>query len=75
MLLRGVYCFAGVFLICNALYITQHMFRGGAFLALAGVSPALLAALVLGVLLIVRNVRKPEPPPAEERATDREEDS
>ena len=70
MLLRVVYAFAGVFLIVNAIYIAQRMFRGGAFLMLAGVSPALLAALVLGILLILRNTRKAEPPP-----TDSPEDS
>lgn len=70
MWLRGVYIFAGLFLIGNALYITQHMIRGGDLLLLAGVSPALLGAVVLGVLLILRNVRKPVPP-----ATDPEEDS
>lgn len=55
---RVAYIFAGVFLIGNAIYITQHMIRGGAHLMLAGVSPALLAALVLGLLLILRSVKK-----------------
>lgn len=64
---RVAYIFAGIFLIGNATYITQHMVRGGAYLMLAGVSPALLAALVLGMLLVLRSVKKdPEPGPDEE---------
>jgi len=55
---RLAYIFAGVFLMANAIYITQHMIRGGAYLMLAGVSPALLAALALGILLILRSVKK-----------------
>jgi len=62
---RVAYIFAGVFLIVNAIYITQHMIRSASFLMLAGVAPALLAALVLGALLILRAVKKdseqPEP--------------
>jgi hypothetical protein len=72
MLLRTVYVIAGVFLIVNAIYIGQHMLRGGAFLLLAGVSPALVAALALGVILILRNVKKQ---PEEPAPTDPEEDS
>ena len=64
MLWRVVYIAAGVFLIGNAIYVTQRMVRGGDLLMLAGVSPALLAALALGALLIVKNVKKaPEQEP------------
>ena len=64
---RVAYIFAGIFLIGNAIYITQHMVRGGAYLMLAGVSPALLAALALGILLILRSVKKePQEAPDED---------
>ena len=59
---RVAYTVAGVFLIVKAIFITARLYRGGALLMLAGVSPALLAAFALGWLLVLRNLRPPPPP-------------
>jgi hypothetical protein len=60
------YTAAGLFLMVQAVYIALRLYGSGSMLMLAGVSPALVAALALGLLLVIRNVRRETPPaPAE----------
>lgn len=59
---RVAYVIAGLFLVSQSVYITWRMYRGGSMLLLAGISPALVAAFALGWLLLVRNLRRAEPP-------------
>ncbi len=63
MFLRVVYVVGGLFLMSQAVYITGNLYYGRAFLLLAGVSPALVAAFALGWILILRNLRKAEEKP------------
>lgn len=72
--MRVGYILAGLFLAGNAVYIAIRL-ADGPLLTLVAVAPALLAALALGALLIVKNVRrKPEEPEAAEHDTTEKRD-
>lgn len=82
MLLRVVYIIAGLFLALNAVYITFRLVSNGSLLTLALTAAPIIAALALGVLLVIKSVRsQPDEPPTEPSeptssdATDPEEDS
>jgi len=78
MLLRVVYIIAGLFLAANAVYITLLLIFDGRTLVLALLAAPLIAALALGALLVIKNVRtqpaEPAPEP-EPEIKDPEEDS
>jgi hypothetical protein len=62
---RFAYIVAGLFLAANAVFVALSLYDSRSLLTLVAVAPALLAAVALGLLLIVRNV-KPEPEEAVE---------
>jgi len=55
--MRFAFIAAGLFLAGNAVYITLRLISSSSMLTLALLSPALLAALALGALLVVKNAR------------------
>jgi hypothetical protein len=61
--MRFVYIVAGLFLTANGLFVGLRLYETHATFTLAAVGPALLAAVALGALLIIKNVR-PAPPEA-----------
>jgi hypothetical protein len=64
--MRLAYIIAGLFLAGNAIFIGLRLYEGHSTLILVAVAPALLGAVALGALLIVRNVKPPPPEPIEE---------
>ena len=58
---RFVYIFAGLFLAGNAIFVGLQLYDAHSTFTLVAVAPALLAAVALGLLLILRNAR-PAPP-------------
>lgn len=69
--MRFAYIVAGLFLAVNAVYIALHLYEAHSTLVLVAVAPALLAAVALGALLVVRNV-KPAPAEPEEEVAEEE---
>ncbi|GEM_PF-5373146 len=75
--MRFVYILAGLILFCNAVFVGLRLYETQSRLTLVAVAPALLAALALGALLILKNARStpdheevpnhedPEPPDSE----------
>jgi len=62
---RFAYIVAGLFLAANAVFVGLSLYDSRSLLTLVAVAPALLAAMALGLLLIVRNA-KPAPEEAVE---------
>jgi hypothetical protein len=62
---RVAYVIAGLFLAANAVYMIVSLWITGRLLTLALLLAPILAALALGTMLVIRNVRKhveePEP--------------
>ena len=56
-MLRSLYFTMGVLLIASSLHVSRRLILDGDLLVLAAVSPALLAALAFGALLLARVVR------------------
>jgi hypothetical protein len=66
--MRFAYIVAGVFLAGNAVFVGLRLYESHSMFTLVAVAPALLAAVALGALLIVRNARSE--PAAEEAGPD-----
>ncbi len=57
--MRGaVHCAMGVLLVVSAVYLSRRLILDRDLLVLAAVSPAILAAIAFGTLLLVRVFRK-----------------
>jgi hypothetical protein len=67
---RFAYIVAGLFLAVNAVFVGLSLYDSRSLLTLVAVAPALLAALALGLLLIVRNVKPAPEEPLEETGPD-----
>jgi hypothetical protein len=64
--MRFVYIVAGLFLAANGVFIGLRMYEEHSLFTLAAVAPVLLAAVALGVMLVVKNVRPAPPEPLDE---------
>jgi hypothetical protein len=58
-MLRVIYIVAGLFLACYAVYVILSLLAGGSWVTLSLTAMPLIAALALGSMLVIRNVRKP----------------
>jgi hypothetical protein len=69
--MRLVYILAGLILAVNAIFVGLRLYETQSRFTLVAVAPALVAAIALGALLIIKNVRtphvddEPEPPESE----------
>ena len=63
--MRFVYIVAGLFLAANAVFVGLRLYESHSTFTLAAVAPVLLAAVALGALLIIRNIKPAPPDPPE----------
>jgi hypothetical protein len=60
--MRFSYIVAGLFLAGNATFVGLRLYETHATFTLVAVAPALLAAVALGLLLILKNAKRAPPP-------------
>jgi len=64
--MRFVYIVAGLILAGNAVFVGLRLYETQSRFTLVAVAPALLAAVALGALLILKNVKPAPPEPLDE---------